>query len=527
MAMGEHPQTTRPTRRDRLAAFLQAAVLNPVLIRDLRPFVRAKRWAAIQILFLVFSTLAILPVWWAAQRAWGVGISAAPTTTGFGEIAFRTMTTVWTLVLLVVAMAATSTSVALERQKRTYESVAVTTLTAGEYVYGKVAGTTARCCLLLFTTIPLTALCVLLGGVSPGEAVETYAVLVVYLALWSSLGVFASASVQERVASAVVTAAFLIGLQVGVFALMAVPGSPFGILVPGSLVPHWGSPSLFGIPVSSWLLGLPFTALLTTLIMTGTIDALPLRQPSHSARVRVLLLALTLVLAFVGIAGLDTHPITLDSEITQGALVLIWFWAGLMVPAFASYPAPAEVRRRPLRALLEAWRPKAWLNRESRGGPSAVLAVWLVGVGAVVLALALGHLGHHGRVSFLGLSLRRAVTPLIVLPVSLVAYALATFFVTTLFRSRALAGGPVFLLVVGLNLSPAYFLNVHPPSAWAYLSPLSAVFDTPPLGWRGVLLSVSGHAGLVGLVCLGLWLVGWWNSRRDARKKEKGLALGG
>ncbi len=143
---------------------------NPVLVRELRAGLRSVR---------AFALLAIY-----------VALLGAIVTVSFpanfqieltGDGGARGQGLFWTLVwgqvgLILLLIPALSTgALAQERERQTLEPLLLSPLTPLQIVWGKAGGVLSIVGLLLLASLPLTSLCFLLGGVSPGMLVAAYA----------------------------------------------------------------------------------------------------------------------------------------------------------------------------------------------------------------------------------------------------------------------------------------------------------------------------------------------------------------
>jgi ABC-type transport system involved in multi-copper enzyme maturation permease subunit len=93
--------------------------------------------------------------------------------------------------LLVPALAAGA--LAQEREQQTLETLLLSPLSPLQIVWGKAAGVMALSSVLLLGTLPLLSLCFLLGGVSPGEVLAGYSLLLALALFYTGLGIFCAA----------------------------------------------------------------------------------------------------------------------------------------------------------------------------------------------------------------------------------------------------------------------------------------------------------------------------------------------
>ncbi len=143
---------------------------NPVLVRELRAGLRSIK---------AFALLAIYVALLGAIVT--VNFPANFTIELTGDGGARGQELFWTLVwgqiaLILLLIPALSTgALAQERERQTLEPLLLSPLTPLQIVWGKAGGVLSIVGLLLLASLPLTSLCFLLGGVSPGMLVAAYA----------------------------------------------------------------------------------------------------------------------------------------------------------------------------------------------------------------------------------------------------------------------------------------------------------------------------------------------------------------
>jgi ABC-type transport system involved in multi-copper enzyme maturation permease subunit len=96
---------------------------------------------------------------------------------------------------LVVAMLPSLSvgALAQERERQTLQPLLLTPLTPLQIVWGKAGGALALAFILLLATLPLTSLCFLLGGISPGELLGAYAALLGLALFCIGVGIYCAA----------------------------------------------------------------------------------------------------------------------------------------------------------------------------------------------------------------------------------------------------------------------------------------------------------------------------------------------
>jgi ABC-type transport system involved in multi-copper enzyme maturation permease subunit len=164
------------------------------------------------------------------------------------------------LVWVLVPTLATG-ALAQERERQTLEPLLLSPLTPLQIVWGKAAGVLALMFLLLLSTLPLTSLCFLLGGVAPGEIIAGYGLLLGLSLFFTSVGLYSAARWQNSV-RATITCYGLIGIGVLVVSVLSIPGVP----VSGLMLL-----SFLAMKVVGWLRGLSAVSALNRLGVLGKI----------------------------------------------------------------------------------------------------------------------------------------------------------------------------------------------------------------------------------------------------------------
>ncbi|MBN1459171.1 MAG: hypothetical protein JXA57_06525, partial [Armatimonadetes bacterium] len=210
-------------------SWVAAQRANPVLVRDMRALFRGRRVAVTQLAYLIGLAIAMGISAMAARAQYAMqGFQSLQGAPDYGRWMFTSLYEAQVVLLLLVAVAYSAGAISLEREKQTYDVLAITSLKSAEVVLGKVWSVSLLCWLLLLTATPLAAFCLFFGGISPGEIALSYGLLAPKIPLWAALGVLASV-LTGRSISAYITALFAVGMEnVLSFSLMAPLASLFG-----------------------------------------------------------------------------------------------------------------------------------------------------------------------------------------------------------------------------------------------------------------------------------------------------------
>ncbi|HVF10129.1 MAG TPA: ABC transporter permease subunit [Abditibacteriaceae bacterium] len=197
---------------------------NPVLTRELRASLRNTRsFVLLAVYVAVLGAVAV------NQFPQTITIDTIGRNAGVaGRNLFWYFTACQAALVLVLLPALATGALAQEREQRTLQPLLLTPLTPMQIVWGKAGGVLSLALLLLLSTLPLTSLCFLLGGVSPGEVIAAYALLLGLATFTAGIGLYCSA--RWHTAMRAMVACYLI--LPWLTALLAV-FAPIGMIVSG------------------------------------------------------------------------------------------------------------------------------------------------------------------------------------------------------------------------------------------------------------------------------------------------------
>jgi ABC-type transport system involved in multi-copper enzyme maturation permease subunit len=168
-------------------------------------------------------------LWVLGLTAWQTSIGWSRTATlgetaHFGMLLFQIFTFVQlTLVLFFAALSAAG-AVALEKDRRTFILLLITDLRNYEIVVGKLLGSLLQIVLLLASTVPLLALLVLLGGISPRQVGQAVLVMGAAALAAGSLGSLMALWREKTFPALALTVLFLVLYLCLVQAIPVLPG---------------------------------------------------------------------------------------------------------------------------------------------------------------------------------------------------------------------------------------------------------------------------------------------------------------
>lgn len=283
---------------------------NPVIGRELRVRVRVGRAYLLQAFYLAFL---ILIVALAYQAAIGDNpdlrnpVRVQEALVGF----YRLVMSMLVALIALIAPALTANAITLERERKTMDLLLATPLTARQLLVGKLLGSFAFIVLLLALTLPVSAVSVLLGGVSFPELLKAYLLIACGGLVLCAIALFSSVYARNstlavlwsylRVAGFLLATGVLVALQ-DALAFGAFGGRGAGALslaFPQALLNPFAAPFVADLQVDfvrwqapAWVVGVVLCLLFTRLTLTAAARKVGLydKDVLPSARRQLLLL---------------------------------------------------------------------------------------------------------------------------------------------------------------------------------------------------------------------------------------------
>jgi ABC-type transport system involved in multi-copper enzyme maturation permease subunit len=195
------------------------AGVTAVAIKELRGRMRGRRAFVILTAYLVllggFGWMIELIL--ERQKSALFGGSGALASAQVGQGIFIALMMLETLLVIALAPAFTAGAISLEREKQTLDMLATTPVSSLSIVIGKLLSALTYLFVLIFASIPLTALVFVFGGVSPDEVVRGYAVLLATALGLCCLGLFWSALMRRTQAASIATYFAVLAVTIGSF----------------------------------------------------------------------------------------------------------------------------------------------------------------------------------------------------------------------------------------------------------------------------------------------------------------------
>jgi ABC-type transport system involved in multi-copper enzyme maturation permease subunit len=187
------------------------AGVTAIWVRELRGRMRGKR----AFIFLTFYLGLLATIMWLALRTTEFAFLTQSDLANIGRGVFATVVLIETLVVVALAPAYTAGSISSEREKQTYDLLAVTPISSLALVVGKLLSGLSYLAMIVFASLPFAAVAFIFGGIGPDAAVRAYLVLAATAIGVGAIGIWCSAAMGRTqtatVAAYLVTAGLVAG----------------------------------------------------------------------------------------------------------------------------------------------------------------------------------------------------------------------------------------------------------------------------------------------------------------------------
>jgi ABC-2 type transport system permease protein len=205
--------------RGRVPSMRLPAGITAIVVKELRGRMRGRR----AFIILTLYVLLLAGFAWMSQQIHqatldslsSYGGQATFASASIGRGIFADLLMLQTLMIAVLAPAATAGAISSEREHQTLELLAVTPISSFAIVVGKLFSALAWVFVLVLASIPVTALVFVFGGVAPDDVVRGYGVLFATVIGLGSIGIFFSALTRRTGASTGLTFVVVIALVLG------------------------------------------------------------------------------------------------------------------------------------------------------------------------------------------------------------------------------------------------------------------------------------------------------------------------
>jgi ABC-2 type transporter. len=375
---------------------------NPVIGRELRVRVRVGRAYMLQAFYLAFL---ILIVALAYQAAIGDNpdlrnpVRVQEALVGF----YRIVMSMLVALIALIAPALTANAITLERERKTMDLLLATPLTARQLLVGKLLGSFAFIVLLLALTLPVSAVSVLLGGVSFPELLKAYLLIACGGLVLCAIALFSSVYARNstlavlwsylRVAGFLLATGVLIALQ-DVVAFGGRGAGALNLAFPQVLLNPFAAPFVADMQVDfvhwqvpAWIVGVVICLLFTRLILTAAARKVGLydKDVLPSARRQLLLLfPLNMLLCVLPLLALGGGAIGVPDTAYILVVILTCVVPFLVLAAWIApfgqdgdTPCPDDGMFKPSRMFTAA----------PSGALPFLWTAWLLMAGALILVL--------------------------------------------------------------------------------------------------------------------------------------------
>ncbi len=240
---------------------------NPVLCREIICIFR-KRSIALMYLAFIFFLGTVTYLFWPAAGVYSMGAQAS-------RMLFTVFCLVQVVMIVLFAPAITATSITSEKETGTFDLLFATPISPTSIIAAKVLSAVSFLMILIVSSMPFSALCLTLGGISNTEILTVYSVLVMSALLCGLTGLFCSSVFKSSYSSLIITYVFLISLCLGtVIPSILLPSlqeavryfqiarslSPFVAVLDITQPELWKFLGEDTVSLSSWSVFLPFSA---------------------------------------------------------------------------------------------------------------------------------------------------------------------------------------------------------------------------------------------------------------------------
>jgi ABC-type transport system involved in multi-copper enzyme maturation permease subunit len=371
---------------------------NPVVARELRVRVRLPRAHWLQAIYLMFLILIVSIAYLGTfeQRTNLDPYRAQQYLQQFYWVIFGTLTTL----IVLIAPSLTASAITLERERRTIDLLLATPLTARELLTGKLVGSFGFLVLLLALTLPTSAVCVLLGGATFGEVLESYLMLAMSGLCLCALALFTSAysrSTLWAVFGGYLLCFGYLGFTLIFVGLVPALGSGTGLsgrelLMPLAVLNPYSAPNIAGyyLPLGgrefpAWVVSVVVCLLFVRLVMTGAARRVGLydKDVLPSFRRQLVLVAAL----YTYLTALGTATILRSVGYTTGYEILLMVTLLTTLPMAIGVLLISPIGRREEHPMVDDGLFKPWrmFQPSAAGALPYITLLWLVIVGAMAL----------------------------------------------------------------------------------------------------------------------------------------------
>lgn len=185
--------------------------LNPVLRNESKLSVRTPRFSLMLLVYIAVlsvGTLIFYSNYSSDVYASGINPQGAVTL-------YIIMAVIQAILLMFIVPSLTATSICSEREKQTLDILLSTRLSSFQIIFGKLLASSLKVIMLIICTIPLYAICGLIGGIKLGNILILVGSFIISTIFVGSVGVFISTYSKTSKVATALTYALVLFIFVG------------------------------------------------------------------------------------------------------------------------------------------------------------------------------------------------------------------------------------------------------------------------------------------------------------------------
>lgn len=194
---------------------------NPLLIKELRGRMRgARAFVVLTVYLLLLSCFTSITYYAYTASAHGPG--GGPDMAYLGKVLFASVVVIQIFMVTFITPAFTAGAVSGERERKTYELLRTTLLSARKLIFGKLSSALTYIFLLIMAAVPLESLAFVLGGVVVEELAVALVILLVTAFAFAAIGLLFSSFARSTLVSTVWAYVTALMLTIGLPVLMLI-----------------------------------------------------------------------------------------------------------------------------------------------------------------------------------------------------------------------------------------------------------------------------------------------------------------
>jgi|GEM_PF-1235950 len=340
-------------RRSILGSFLSGSLCdNPCIVAELRTRMRGTKGFTVMACYVLLLSIVLLiafsSVWESGSNSGTSGLLANRTT---GRTMFQILTWFQMSLLALIVPAVSAGALTREVERKTIELLALTPLSPGRIVSGRHLAGFLYCMTMLVCTIPLAALCMSFGGISPLEITAVYVSLTAWCFLFAAVSVFFSSLLNGTAAAVLFSYAVVVGYTLGSVGLggymmferlyYGSAGEPFvlGLINPG-FVAHFPlkTAQVCGMAVPMGIAAAVVGIVIGVVLLLVASTHVRLTRAHRPASIRAWLIGLLVMLVWLVVGNaFDAFPgMKPIKELLGAGSITVLILTGLLVPLFST-----------------------------------------------------------------------------------------------------------------------------------------------------------------------------------------------